>query len=93
MDAEPDADHDVAPRINLQSALVKAVTATSSDDGWASMGLIGQHLSRTHVDFDPRDFGHQKLSTLVADQPYLQTRTEGRSIEVSLKRRSRRAEG
>ena len=50
--------------------------------------------SRTHVDFDPRDFGHSKLSTLVEDQPYLRTRTEGRTMEVSLvRRRSRRAEG
>lgn len=42
------------------------------------------------MDFDPRDFGHSKLSTLVADQPYLETRTEGRSMEVSLKQRRRR---
>lgn len=90
---EAEHDGDSAPRINLQSSLVKAVNATSTDDGWAPLSLIGQHMSRTHVDFDPRDFGHQKLSTLVEDQPYLQTRTEGRSMEVSLKRRSRRAEG
>ena len=81
-----------APRINLQSALVKAVNATSGDDGWTSLGQVGQHLSRAHVDFDPRDFGHQKLSTLVAEQPYLQTRAEGRTIQVSLKQgRPRRA--
>ena len=83
-------DDEAASRINLQSALVKAVNATSGDDGWASLSLIGQHMSRTHVDFDPRDFGHAKLSTLVADQPYLETRTEGRSMEVSLKQRRRR---
>ncbi|MDO5635342.1 MAG: NYN domain-containing protein [Micrococcus sp.] len=80
-----------APRINLQSALVKAVNATSDDDGWASLGVVGQHLSRAHVDFDPRDFGHQKLSTLVAEQAYLLTRSEGRTLQVSLKQgRSRR---
>lgn len=94
-DVRADADDDAEPasRINLQSALVKAVNATSGDDGWASLSLIGQHMSRTHVDFDPRDFGHAKLSTLVADQPYLETRTEGRSMEVTLKQRRRRAQG
>ena len=91
--AEAEHEHDTASRIDLQAALVKAVNATSSDDGWAPLSLIGQHLSRTHVDFDPRDFGRSKLSTLVEEQPYLQTRTEGRTMEVSLKRRSRRAEG
>ncbi len=94
-EAEPEHDEaDAAPRIDLQAALTKAVNATSTDDGWATLSLIGQHLSRTHVDFDPRDFGHSKLSTLVEDQPYLRTRTEGRTMEVSLvRRRSRRAEG
>ncbi|MEX3565802.1 NYN domain-containing protein [Micrococcus endophyticus] len=96
VEAEPeqDADGEAAPRIDLQAALTKAVNATSTDDGWATLSLIGQHMSRTHVDFDPRDFGHSKLSTLVEDQPYLRTRTEGRTMEVSLvRRRSRRAEG
>lgn len=83
-------DGDSASGINLQSALVKAVNATSGDDGWAPLSLIGQHMSRAHVDFDPRDFGHSKLSTLVADQAYLETRTEGRTMEVSLKQRRRR---
>lgn len=90
-DVRADDDDEPASRINLQSALVRAVNATSGDDGWASLSLIGQHMSRTHVDFDPRDFGHAKLSTLVADQPYLETRTEGRSMEVSLKQRRRRS--
>ncbi|MDI3331948.1 MAG: NYN domain-containing protein [Micrococcus sp.] len=79
-----------APRINLESALVKAVNATSNDDGWAGLSRVGQHLSRAHVDFDPRDFGHQKLSTLVAEQPYLEHRTDGGRMEVALKRRAGR---
>ncbi|QCU77716.1 NYN domain-containing protein [Citricoccus sp. SGAir0253] len=79
-----------APRINLQSALMKAVNATSGDDGWAHLSQVGQHLSRAHVDFDPRDFGHRKLSTLVAEQPYLEHRTEGGRMQVALKRRAGR---
>lgn len=79
-----------APRLNLESALVKAVNATSGDDGWAGLSRVGQHLSRAHVDFDPRDFGHQKLSTLVAEQPYLEHRTEGGRMQVALKRRAGR---
>lgn len=48
------SEEDDAPRINLQSALTKAVHATSGDDGWASLSLLGQYLNRTHADFDPR---------------------------------------
>lgn len=78
-----------APTINLQSALTRAINAVSGDDGWATLGTVGQHLARAHADFDPRDFGHQKLSSLVAEQPYLQTRTEGSRSQVRL--RSRRS--
>lgn len=88
---EEETSSEDAPRINLESALVKAVNATSGDDGWAGLSRVGQHLSRAHVDFDPRDFGHQKLSTLVAEQPYLEHRTEGGHMQVSLKRRNRGA--
>ena len=50
-----------------------------------------QHLSRAHVDFDPRDFGHQKLSTLVAEQPYLEHRSEGGHISGGAGRLENRA--
>jgi uncharacterized protein (TIGR00288 family) len=82
-----------APRLNLESALAKAVNATSGDDGWAHLSRVGQHLSRAHVDFDPRDFGHQKLSTLVAEQPYLENRTEDSRMQVRLKQGSGRRRG
>lgn len=83
-DSSPDKD---GPEftINLQSALTKAVNATSGDDGWSSLGTLGQHLSRAHTDFDPRAFGHQKLSTLVQEQPYLDTRDQGSMIQVRLR--------
>ncbi len=71
--------------INLQSALTKAINATSGDDGWSTLGTMGQHLSRAHADFDPRAFGHQKLSTLVEEQPYLETRSEASMIQVRLR--------
>ena len=75
--------------INLESALTKAVNATSGDDGWSTLGTVGQHLSRAHADFDPRTFGHQKLSTLVEEQPYLETRSEGSSRQVRLRTKNR----
>ncbi|WP_114201693.1 NYN domain-containing protein [Janibacter anophelis] len=77
--------------INLQSALTKAINATSGDDGWSTLGTVGQHLSRAQADFDPRAFGHQKLSTLVEEQPYLETRAEGSSRQVRLRTKGARA--
>ena len=90
-DAGGTAADGASGRINLQSALTRAINATSGDDGWSPLSLVGQHLSRAHADFDPRDFGHQKLSTLVDQQPYLQTRTDGARRQVRLKQKSSRA--
>jgi uncharacterized LabA/DUF88 family protein len=87
---DPDApdvidDADAAPRLNLEGALTRAVNATADDEGWSSVSAIGNHLSRTQASFDPRNFGHAKLSSLVAAQPYLESLTEGRQILVRLK--------
>lgn len=79
--------------INLQSALTKAVNATSGDDGWASISLLGQHLNRAHADFDSRDFGHRKLSDLVTEQSYLDHRTDGGQMWVRLRGGSRGRKG
>jgi len=78
---------DESPRINLESALTKAVNATADDEGWTTVSAIGNHLSRTHASFDSRSFGHAKLSTLVAAQGYLDTEAEGRQTLVRLKSR------
>ena len=74
-----------APQLNLQSVLTKAVNATADDDGWAALSAIGSHLARSHPSFDPRTFGHGKLSSLVSDQPWLETRTVGTHLHVALK--------
>jgi len=74
-----------APSLNLQSAVTKAINATADDDGWVSVSQIGNHLTRTHASFDPRNFGHGKLTALVKAQPYLETRGESNRLEARLK--------
>ena len=89
-DADDDNDAEgtePAPQLNLQSVLTKAVNATADDDGWTSLSDIGNHLARSQASFDPRSFGHGKLSSLVTDQPYFETRKAGRQLEVRLKAR------
>ncbi len=82
-----DADETAPTAVNLQSALTKAINATSAEDGWSRLSQVGQHLSRAHADFDPREFGHQKLGSLVEEQPYLETRTEGTGVQVRLRQK------
>jgi uncharacterized protein (TIGR00288 family) len=86
-DDEDDGPDEAAPQLNLQSMLTKAVNATADDDGWVALGALGNHLARSHPSWDPRTFGHGKLSSLVTDQPYLETRSVGNHLEVRLKGR------
>ncbi len=74
-----------APTINLQSALTKAINARAGDDGWVTVAELGNHLTRTHASFDPRNFGHTKLTALVAAQPYVETRGDAKRLEARLK--------
>ncbi len=76
-----------APTINLQSALTRAINAVADDDGWATLGSLGNQLNRTYPSFDARSFGDSgtRLSTLVADQPYLETSGSGNAMRVRRK--------
>jgi uncharacterized protein (TIGR00288 family) len=74
-----------APSLNLQSALTKAVNAMADEEGWVTVSQIGNHLTRTHASFDPRNFGHSKLTALVQAQAYLETRGDAKRLEARLK--------
>ncbi len=48
------------------SVLRRAVALLDDDDdGWVSLGAVGQRLGKLASDFDPRTYGHVKLSDLV----------------------------
>lgn len=55
--------------------LSKALNKTATDDDWSALGSLGSHLNRTDPSFDSRTYGFAKLSDLVKNQPYLETRT------------------
>ena len=42
-----------------------AISQLEGDEGWVSLGAVGQRLAVLASDFDPRTFGHAKLSNLV----------------------------
>ena len=87
-EVDPSTEEQAAEQLNLQSVLTKAVNATADDDGWADLSAIGNHLARSHPSFDPRSFGHAKLSSLASDQPYLQTQSNNNRMQVALKRKA-----
>ena len=51
---------------------VKRATETASqEDGWAHLGAVGNYVRDVEPAFDPRTFGHKKLSALIASRPDL----------------------
>lgn len=45
--------------------ILAAIEDLSGDDGWAHLGEVGQILNKRLPDFDPRNHGFRKLSSLV----------------------------
>ncbi len=55
----------------FKAMLLKAVEDATRDDGWAALGAVGTFLLAADPSFDPRNFGHKKLSDLVRAQTFL----------------------
>jgi uncharacterized LabA/DUF88 family protein len=66
--------------------LRRAIAQLDEDDGWVSLGGVGQRLSTLAPDFDPRTFGQAKLVTLVEKAGAFEVRRPaGGSVQIRLK--------
>jgi hypothetical protein len=50
----------------LVKLLRNAVEDSSDDSGWAALGAVGSIIAKQSPEFDPRNYGYGKLSTLVS---------------------------
>jgi len=83
---ESAATEEAPPLPELRPILEAAIETASQDDGWASLGPVGNYLSKTHASFDPRNYGYPKLSSLARAQDYLEVeQKEGRAPQVRLR--------
>ena len=61
--------HSASVRKPIPQSIVRLIASTiqdvSDEDGWAFMGELGNILPRKRPDFDPRNYGFEKLTTLV----------------------------
>jgi len=49
--------------------LRRAIEEESDEQGWAHLAAVGTYLTKIRPDFDPRLYGHKKLSDLVKHHP------------------------
>ncbi|CAN7579433.1 NYN domain-containing protein [Mesorhizobium sp. LjNodule214] len=53
------------PMAHASRILKRIMAENESDDGWVSLGQLGNLLANLAPDFDPRTYGYKKLSDLV----------------------------
>jgi uncharacterized LabA/DUF88 family protein len=47
----------------------QAIEEASDETGWANLAAVGNYLNKIRPDFDPRLYGHKKLSDLLRQRP------------------------
>ncbi|MFH2094086.1 MAG: OST-HTH/LOTUS domain-containing protein, partial [Bacteroidota bacterium] len=67
-DNEKDLTKDNIDKITAREIKLIETTITdlSDDDGWAFLGDVGSLLQKKQPNFDPRNYGFQKLTPLIA---------------------------
>lgn len=83
---------DQAPSPTLHSIqdvipiLKRAIAQMETEDGWASLGAVGNQLASITSDFDPRSYGYRKLSDLVRGTGAFDIdHAEGRGLRIRAK--------
>ena len=63
-----------------------AISLLDDSEGWVSLSAVGHRLAALAPDFDPRTFGHAKLSTLLEKTGAFERRqVEGGPVQVRVK--------
>lgn len=62
-----------------------AMDKLDSEDGWYHLGPVGSQIIAAHPDFDPRSYGHSKLSLMVKALRDVETKSSGNNLLIRLK--------
>jgi hypothetical protein len=55
--------------IDAVALISQAIEEVEAEDGWAALAAVGSYLNTLRSDFDPRLFGHKKLSDVLKAHP------------------------
>ena len=74
----------------LVSLLRNAVENAAGEDGWSSLGPVGQQIGN-QASFDSRNYGYRKLSDLIEASDLFEVRRDEQSVWVRDKPKARKA--
>ena len=87
-DLGPEAASLKEPPSKAVPIIRKAIAGLDSEDGWVALSAVGSRIANISPDFDPRTFGHGKLSTLVEKTGGFDvTRTADKHVKIRLRLR------
>jgi uncharacterized protein (TIGR00288 family) len=92
--SEPSPARRTTAELRQDNGLVRllrnAVSRAADDDGWASVGAVGNSISN-QSSFDSRNHGYASLSKLLKATELFEVRTVGNTMSVRDKRQARKA--
>lgn len=72
----------------LMNLFRNAVKEHADDEGWTSLGVVGQYINKVNSDFDARNYGYTKLSYLINAIDIFETQMHGNHLWLRLKKRN-----
>lgn len=60
----------------LMDLLLSAIAESEDESGWANLGAVGKQISSQKPEFDPRNYGFSKLSSLIESIDRFEVRRE-----------------
>jgi len=55
----------------LQAMFTSAIDAVARESGWAELSAVGSYIAKNDPSFDPRNYGHSRLSQMVKKLDFL----------------------
>ncbi|SMD06982.1 Uncharacterized conserved protein, LabA/DUF88 family [Fulvimarina manganoxydans] len=72
--------------LSAMTILTRTMAQMDAKDGWVHLGPFGSQIKQLAADFEPRTYGHKKLSDLLRATGHFESRQHpGNGLEVRLK--------
>ena len=72
----------------LMNLIRNAVAEYADSNGWANLGRVGQYILQVNSDFDSRNYGYAKLSSLIKAIDLFETNTRSNKFYIKNKRKT-----
>ncbi|MCF2903829.1 NYN domain-containing protein [Octadecabacter sp. CECT 8868] len=84
-DQSTESKKHLPPPVKALPLFKAAIGKIDSQDGWYPLSTVGSRINALHPDFDPRSYGHAKLSSLVKMLNGIETKQVGTHLQIRLK--------